>query len=87
MTVAVLVLIVQVILDARRSAGESLGRARRYGMTDAITLRGVNKRYGDFAALDDVDFTVPSGSLTALLGPSGSGKSTLLRVDRRPRPA
>ncbi|HXO51544.1 MAG TPA: sulfate ABC transporter ATP-binding protein, partial [Mycobacterium sp.] len=49
-------------------------------MTDAITLRGVNKRYADFAALDDVNFAVPSGSLTALLGPSGSGKSTLLRV-------
>src|SRR5271157_1505114 len=49
-------------------------------MTDAITLRGVNKRYGEFAALDDIDFTVPSGSLTALLGPSGSGKSTLLRA-------
>src|SRR6202048_368323 len=49
-------------------------------MTDAITLRGVNKRYADFAALDDINFAVPSGSLTALLGPSGSGKSTLLRV-------
>jgi len=49
-------------------------------MTDAITLRGVNKRYGEFTALDDVDFSVRSGSLTALLGPSGSGKSTLLRV-------
>ncbi len=49
-------------------------------MTDAITLRGVNKRYGQFAALEDIDFTVPSGSLTALLGPSGSGKSTLLRA-------
>src|SRR4030088_757732 len=49
-------------------------------MTDAITLRGINKRYGAFAALDDVDFTVPAGSLTALLGPSGSGKSTLLRT-------
>ncbi|HEU0189723.1 MAG TPA: TOBE-like domain-containing protein [Mycobacterium sp.] len=48
--------------------------------TDAITVRGANKRYGDFAALDNVDFTVPSGSLTALLGPSGSGKSTLLRA-------
>src|SRR3954469_18812150 len=48
-------------------------------MTDAITLRGVNKHYGDFAALDDINFTVPTGSLTALLGPSGSGKSTLLR--------
>jgi sulfate/thiosulfate transport system ATP-binding protein len=49
-------------------------------MTNAITVRNANKRYGDFAALDNVDFEVPSGSLTALLGPSGSGKSTLLRA-------
>jgi sulfate/thiosulfate transport system ATP-binding protein len=49
-------------------------------MTDAIIVRGANKHYGDFAALDNVDFEVPSGSLTALLGPSGSGKSTLLRA-------
>ncbi|UMB71323.1 sulfate/molybdate ABC transporter ATP-binding protein [Mycobacterium paraterrae] len=50
-------------------------------MTDhAITVRGANKRYGDFVALDNVDFDVPQGSLTALLGPSGSGKSTLLRA-------
>lgn len=49
-------------------------------MTDAIVVRGANKRYGDFAALDNIDFEVPSGSLTALLGPSGSGKSTLLRA-------
>jgi sulfate/thiosulfate transport system ATP-binding protein len=49
-------------------------------MTIAIAVRGANKHYGDFAALDNVDFDVPSGSLTALLGPSGSGKSTLLRA-------
>lgn len=49
-------------------------------MTNAITVQGANKRYGDFAALDNVDFVVPAGSLTALLGPSGSGKSTLLRA-------
>ncbi|WP_100451747.1 sulfate/molybdate ABC transporter ATP-binding protein [Mycobacteroides abscessus] len=46
---------------------------------NTITVRGANKHYGDFAALDNIDFDVPSGSLTALLGPSGSGKSTLLR--------
>jgi sulfate ABC transporter ATP-binding protein len=47
---------------------------------NAITVTGANKRYGDFVALDDIDFVVPEGSLTALLGPSGSGKSTLLRA-------
>jgi sulfate transport system ATP-binding protein len=49
-------------------------------VTNAITVLGANKRYGEFTALDNVDFVVPAGSLTALLGPSGSGKSTLLRT-------
>jgi sulfate/thiosulfate transport system ATP-binding protein len=47
---------------------------------NAIIVRGANKRYGDFVALDNIDLAVPAGSLTALLGPSGSGKSTLLRA-------
>src|ERR1700739_3917559 len=46
----------------------------------AIVVRDAYKRYGEFVALDHVDFVVPTGSLTALLGPSGSGKSTLLRA-------
>src|ERR1700753_3217706 len=50
------------------------------GTDNAIVVRDAFKRYGDFVALDHVDFVVPAGSLTALLGPSGSGKSTLLRT-------
>jgi len=45
-----------------------------------IEVRGIGKRFGDFVALEDVDLTVNSGALTALLGPSGGGKSTLLRI-------
>jgi sulfate transport system ATP-binding protein len=46
----------------------------------SIEISGVTKRFGDFVALDDVNLTLPSGQLTALLGPSGGGKSTLLRI-------
>jgi sulfate transport system ATP-binding protein len=46
----------------------------------SIEVSGVNKRYGDFVALEDINLTIPTGQLTALLGPSGGGKTTLLRI-------
>lgn len=46
----------------------------------SIEIRSVSKHFSSFKALTNIDLTVPSGELVALLGPSGSGKTTLLRI-------
>ena len=45
-----------------------------------LECAGVTKRFGDFAAVDNVSFDIPAGSFFSILGPSGCGKTTLLRM-------
>jgi ABC-2 type transport system ATP-binding protein len=44
------------------------------------TVRGLTKRYGDIVAIEDVTFSLTSGTITGFLGPNGAGKTTTLRV-------
>lgn len=44
-----------------------------------IVFEHVNKHYGDFHVLKDIDLTIKKGEVVVIVGPSGSGKSTLLR--------
>lgn len=51
-------------------------------MTDKntkIAIAGLKKQFGDVVVLRDINLTVQTGAVIALIGPSGSGKSTLLR--------
>ncbi len=48
-----------------------------------IELAGVNKWFGEFQALKDIDLSVARGEKIVVCGPSGSGKSTMIRLINR----
>ena len=56
-------------------------RAMR-GASDApvVAVRGLTKRYGEVAAVDDLTFSLRPGTITGFLGPNGAGKTTALRL-------
>ncbi|KQP71623.1 hypothetical protein ASF40_07730 [Microbacterium sp. Leaf288] len=45
-----------------------------------IEVENLTQVFGDKAAVDDLTFTVGSGTVTGLLGPNGAGKSTTMRM-------
>ena len=49
----------------------------------AIEMIGVNKWFGDFHVLKDIDLKVATGERVVICGPSGSGKSTVVRCINR----
>jgi putative spermidine/putrescine transport system ATP-binding protein len=54
--------------------------ARGASSAAVVVLQGVTKRYGDVAAVDDLNLEIYDGEFFSMLGPSGSGKTTTLRL-------
>ncbi|MFA5844700.1 MAG: ABC transporter ATP-binding protein [Coriobacteriia bacterium] len=48
--------------------------------SSAIVVEGLTKRFGDFTAVDAIDFRVRRGEIFGFLGPNGSGKTTTIRM-------
>ena len=46
----------------------------------AIQMQKLNKRYGDFTAVQSLDLTIRQGEIFSLLGPNGAGKSTTISM-------
>jgi len=53
---------------------------RETGEEPVVAVRGLGKRFGDFAAVDDVSLSIAPGEIFGLLGPNGCGKSTMIRM-------
>ena len=49
-------------------------------MENAIEIRNLTKKFGDFVAVNDISFDVKKGEIFGFLGPNGSGKTTVIRM-------
>ncbi|HPE89451.1 MAG TPA: ABC transporter ATP-binding protein [Spirochaetia bacterium] len=49
-------------------------------MSDILQVRGLTKRFGGLAAVNDVDFDVREGGISGLIGPNGAGKTTIFNL-------
>lgn len=49
-------------------------------MEPIVSARGLTRRYGDFVAVDGIDFDIPRGRCFGFLGPNGAGKTTTLKL-------
>ncbi len=47
---------------------------------NVIELKGVSKAFGDKLLIDNLDLSIPPGSIVGIIGPNGAGKSTLLKL-------
>ncbi|MFO8174452.1 MAG: ATP-binding cassette domain-containing protein [Longimicrobiales bacterium] len=61
------------------SAGETNGRSGGRS-EDAVRVKELTRKFGDFTAVDSVTFKVDRGQIFGFLGPNGAGKTTTIRM-------
>src|SRR5207244_12736047 len=73
--------------ELARRRGVPRGRPRRAALRrrdrmsdDLLRTERLRKEFGGLVAVDDVDFTVPAGSIVSLIGPNGAGKTTFFNM-------
>jgi len=64
----------------RKDPANQANTAMNMTESPILRIRGLNKTYGKFTALHDIDIDVPGGEFLTIVGPSGSGKTTLIKL-------
>src|SRR5690625_131532 len=70
-------------MSSWRAFLEELLMPSETNQTPLVKMSGVNKHFGSFKALSDINVEIPKGQVCIVVGPSGSGKSTLCRTINR----
>jgi len=62
------------------TAGQASEPATGDHRAAVVSVRSLTKRYGEFVAVDELEFSLQPGTVTGFLGPNGAGKTTTLRL-------
>lgn len=72
--------VVEGISDSDDAASDAAGEPGGVSGSEAISIRGLVKQFGDNRAVDGINLSVPAGSFYGVVGPNGAGKTTTLSI-------
>jgi ABC-type multidrug transport system ATPase subunit len=72
--------VVEPVVESDDAASDAVGPIEGPSGSEAISIRGLVKQFGDNRAVDGIDLTVPAGSFYGVVGPNGAGKTTTLSI-------
>jgi ABC-2 type transport system ATP-binding protein len=72
--------VVEAVADSDGATSDAVGAIDSASGSEAISIRGLVKQFGDNRAVAGIDLTVPAGSFYGVVGPNGAGKTTTLSI-------